>query len=240
MAKSHKEEIDSKYYDEHMFSPNADRDYVKMRSLDTPFQKYRIQKVSQIYTPHRDERVLDLGCGWGTFCFYFAPLCKNVTGLDFSKKSIELCREFSKKYNHSNIDFVCADAQNTGLKSESYDVIISADLFEHLYPETFEKVLDECRRLLKKGGKLVIWTPNRGHIFEILKNNNILIKKKICHVDYKSMERILKALKRRHFLIKKSYYDESHVPVLNVLEKLLLPALPPMRRRISILAEKTD
>jgi cyclopropane fatty-acyl-phospholipid synthase-like methyltransferase len=238
MANSHKEKIDSKYYDEHMFSPGAGYDF--MKSLDTPFQKYRIQKVLQIYTPNRDERVLDLGCGWGTFCFYLAPLCKNITGLDFSKKSIELCQEFSKKYNYPNIDFVCMDAQNIGLKSGSYDVIISADLFEHLYPKTFEKVLDECRRLLKRGGKLVIWTPHRRHIFEILKNNNILIKKQVSHVDYKSMERILEALRRRNFLIKKSYYAESHVPLLNVLERLLLPVLPIMRRRISILAEKTD
>lgn len=227
-------QIDKEYYDVYF----TDAKYIKRINLESSFQKYRVSKVMQIYTPNKNEHVLDLGCAWGTFCFAFAPFCKDVTGVDFNEKGIYLCKRLLDISKFNNITFVCADAQHTKLDSESYDVIICADLFEHLYPDIFENVMDECNRLLRKGGKLVIWTPHSGHILEILKKNNIIIKKFEGHVDYKSMERLLKSLAKRNFLIKKNYYDESHIPIFHSLEKIFMGYLPIMRRRIAILAEK--
>jgi len=207
-------------------------------NLNSRFQKYRIKKVFQIYKPQKNECVLDLGCGWGTFCFASAPLCQKVTGIDFAEKSIALCRELLAKSSFKNINFICADVQKTNIRSNSYDVIFCVDLVEHLYPKVFQKALGECKRILKEGGKLVIWAPHRGHFLEILKNNNIILRKDISHVDYKSMNFLLESLKEKRFLIKKRFFAESHIPILNHLERLLLPFLPAMRRRLAILAEK--
>ena len=237
MKESKQQKVDATYYDENEYFDSGMKVFT---DLESPFQKYRVSKVLQIYQPNKNERVLDLGCGWGTFCFALAPLCKEIIGVDFSRKSIDLCNRLLAKSKYNNIKFICADAQNTPLASNSFDVIICADLFEHLYPEDFKRVLDECRRLLKKGGKIVIWTPHRGHILEILKNNNIILKKDISHVDYKSMNYLLDELRKRHFSIIKSYYVESHIPVFRFFEKLLMGLLPIMRRRIAILAEKTE
>lgn len=226
--------IEKEYYNIYF----TDKQYSKFKDLNSYFQKYRIAKVMQIYTPNKNEKVLDLGCGWGTFCFALAPLCKEIIGIDYNEKGIDLCKKLSENFNFNNIKFVCTDAQNTGLESESFDVIICADLFEHLYPDTFENVMNECNRLLKKGGKFVIFTPHKGHILEILKNNNIIIKPIEGHVDYKSMDYLIKSLTKRNFFIKKSKYGESHIPIFNIFEKLSLGFLPIMRRRIEILAEK--
>lgn len=227
--------VNKDYYDIYF----KDAKYTRLTDLESRFQKYRILKILQIYTPNKGESILDLGCGWGTFCFAFSPLCEKIIGVDFNKKGIDLCNRILKKWKFQNIKFLCADAQNTGLKSNSYDVIICADLFEHLYRDTFDNVLDECSRLLKIGGKLIVWTPHRGHILEILKNNNIILTKEEGHVDYKSMDYLINSLLNRKFLIKKSYYAESHVPVFCIIERLFSKLLPIMRRRIAILAEKT-
>jgi len=227
--------IGKEYYND---SSYFDSQISTFMDLDNPFQRYRVANVLKIYTPKKDETVLDLGCGWGTFDFILAPLCKEITGLDFSSKSIELCNELLEKNPIDNIKFVCADAADTGLDPESFDLIISADLFEHIYPDDFERILDECKRILKPGGKLSIWTPNRGHILEIMKNNNIILKPDIAHVDYKTMRGLIASLKKRGFIIKKSYYAESHLPVLRVIERLLLKIIPIFRRRIVILTEK--
>ena len=239
MAESEKKagnsHIGKEYYND---SSYFDSPISTFMDLDGPFQKYRVANVLKIYTPKKDETVLDLGCGWGTFDFILAPLCKDITGLDFSSKSIELCNELLEKNPHQNIKFVCADAADTGLEAESFDLIISADLFEQIYPDDFERILDECKRILKPGGKLSIWTPHRGHILEIMKNNNVILKPDIAHVDYKTMDGMITSLKKRGFIIKKSYYAESHLPVLRVIEKLLLKIIPILRRRIVILAEK--
>ena len=59
--------------------------------LNSPFQRYRTSKVLEIYTPKANERVVDLGAGWGTMSFACAPYCKDVVGVDFSAGSIETC-----------------------------------------------------------------------------------------------------------------------------------------------------
>lgn len=225
-------EILKRYYDEDYYAD------VSLKSMESSFQKYRIKKILEIYKPSKNERIVDIGCGLGTVSFSIAPICKEVIGIDFSKKAIESCRKRLKEMRLGNVHFAYADAQNTGLGSEEYDVIISADLFEHLYPDVFEKVLDECKRVLQIGGKLVIWTPNRGHLFEMLKNNNIILKKDISHVHYKSMSYLVKNLTERNFTIRRAFYAESHIPLLNITERLFMSNIPILRRRIAILAEK--
>ncbi len=228
--------IDYSFYDEKIYT--NDSCSAKFSNLKHPFQRYRITNVLKLYTPNKKEKVLDFGCGWGTFCFALAPLCKHITGVDFSKGSIDFCQRELKKRKYGNVDFMCADVQKTGLNSASYDLIVTADLFEHLYPEQFQNALDEAQRLLKPKGKISIWIPSRGHFLEILKNHNIIMKKDEGHVNYKSMETVIGELKRRRFKILKSYYAESHLPVISKLEKWTLGFIPLMRRRIAILAEK--
>lgn len=207
--------------------------------LKSKFQKYRVAKVNELYSPNKTERVLDLGCALGTFCFALAPQCKEIIGVDYSQKAIDIARKLLVNYPYSNIRFICSDAQFIKeLTPETFDVIICADLLEHLYRVTTEKVLAECKRLLKAGGKLVIWTPHQNHIFELLKNHNIILKRDISHVDYKPMSYLLSVLSKTGFEILKAYYVESHLPIFRTFERLLIPILPLMRRRIAILARK--
>jgi cyclopropane fatty-acyl-phospholipid synthase-like methyltransferase len=230
--------IDGEWYDRQVYSNSQINE--SFLDANSPFQKYRISNVLGIYTPGEGESVVDLGCGWGTFLFAVAPFCRQVTGVDFSRKSISLCRDTALKRGVGNVRLVHASSCDTGLPSDSYDAIICADLFEHLYPHDFEATLDECDRILKRGGKLVIWTPNRGHIFEVLKNNNIILKKDPGHVDYKSMDRLVNALTDRGFVVRKNYYAESHIRGLDLIERKMMGLLPFMRRRIAILAEKPN
>lgn len=208
------------------------------KETERPLHRYRIKKVLSIYRPAAGETAVDLGCAWGTFTFAMAQYACRAIGIDFSSTAVLFCRKEQERRGIVNARFLCGDAAALPLKAGTADIVVSADLFEHLYPEQFEKSLDECRRILKTGGRLVIWTPHRGHLFEVLKNNNIILKKDPSHVDYKSMAVMTAALERRGFRIVKKYYAESHLPVVNVIERLLLPVLSLARRRIAILAEK--
>jgi cyclopropane fatty-acyl-phospholipid synthase-like methyltransferase len=206
--------------------------------LESSFQRYRVDKVLQLYEPGREERVLDLGCGWGTFCWALAHRVGEMVGLDFSQKSVDLCESRLAESGHENVSFLCADARATGLDPESFHLIIAADLMEHLYPDDSQAVVAEAFRLLRPGGRLSVWTPHRGHFLEMLKARNILIKRDISHVDYKSMARMKEMLTQEGFLVEKSYYAESHLPGLRAVERALIPRLSLMRRRIGILARK--
>jgi len=227
--------IDATYYDSSTYFEKRSKIFF---DLNNTFQRYRVSEVLKIYHPKSGERVLDLGCGWGTFSFILAPQVKEVVGLDFSQRSVDICKEQAQKRGLTNVSFVQADATKTGLPADSFDSIIAADLFEHLYPEDSNLVIAECFRILKPGGIMSIWTPHRGHIFEILKNRNIILEKDISHVDYKSMRRMKDYLKQNGFTVNRAYYAPTHLPVFSIIERIFLPIIPIFRRRVAIQAEK--
>ena len=227
------ERIDAAYYDR---SAYFDADH--LTDLNSPFQRYRVDKVRAIYDPLPHEHVLDLGCGWGTIEWALAPRVAQVAGVDFSASSVDLCERQRAALGLRNVRFVHADAGATGLPDESFDLVIAADLFEHLYPDDSERVAREAQRVLRRGGRFLIWTPHRGHLFEILKNNRVLLKPDSTHVDYKSMARLQRLLEGAGFVLEKAYYAESHLPGLRTVERALMAAVPQLRRRIAMLGRK--
>jgi cyclopropane fatty-acyl-phospholipid synthase-like methyltransferase len=209
-----------------------------LSDLDSPFQRYRVEKVTAIHPPMPGDRVVDLGCGWGTFGFALADRVREIVGVDFSEKSIEICRRLSAETPRDNLRFVRADAGDTGLEGGAWDVVIAADLFEHLYPDDARRVAAEAYRLLAPGGRFVTWTPHRGHVLEALKNRDIVLERDITHVHYKSMDDMKRLLSEAGFRIERAYYAESHVPGLRTVERALQRVLPFLRRRIAVLGRK--
>lgn len=229
--------IDQAYYDS---SSYFDGDTDHLTDLESPFQRYRVAKVLEIATPKATDRVVDLGCGWGTFEWVLGSRVREIVGVDFSARSIELCRERLARDPRAGVSFVQADAGATGLEEAAWDQVICADLFEHLYPEDSARVAAEAFRLLRPGGVFSVWTPHRGHILEVLKNNNIVLKPDPTHVDYKSMARLRQDLEAAGFEIERAYYAESHLPVLRVVERAMQRYVPLLRRRIAVLGRKAD
>ena len=209
-----------------------------LQDLNSPFQKYRIDKVLQIYEPGPEERVLDLGCGWGTFCWVLGPRVAEMVGVDFSRKSIDLCERKLAGSALEGVSFLCADARDTGLEAESFDLVIAADLVEHLYREDSQAVVVEAFRVLKPGGRLSLWTPHRGHFLEMLKARNILLRRDVSHVDYKSLERLERLVLGAGFEVERAYYAESHIGGLRSVERALQRWVPILRRRIALLARR--
>lgn len=225
--------IGREFYDSSGYFESAD-----LVDHDSAFQRYRVSKVLEIHEPGPAHRVVDLGCGWGTFDFALAERVGEIVGVDFSERSIALCRQQLEAQPRANVRFLCADAGDTGLEGASFDVALAADLFEHLYPDDSRRVAEEAFRLLKPGGRFVTWTPHRGHILEVLKNRDIILKRDVSHVDYKSMATMRRLLTEAGFQIEKAYYAESHVPVLRTLERLTQGLVPILRRRIAVLGQK--
>jgi hypothetical protein len=84
----------------------------------------------------------------------------------------------------------------------------------------------------------VTWTPHRGHVLEVLKNRDIILRRDPTHVDYKSMDAMKRLLSDAGFAIERAYYAESHLPLVRVAERLLQGAVPLLRRRIAVLGRK--
>ena len=228
--------IGRSYYDESTYFEAG----THLHDFASRFQRYRVRKVLELHTPRPTDRVLDLGCGWGTISFALGPIVSEVVGLDFSERAVAACQARLDVSGLDNVFFRRGDARDTGLRSASFDSVVAADLFEHLYPDDSEAVALEAFRVLKPRGSFSVWTPCRTHILEVLKNNDIVLKRDISHVDYKSMPRMKGILASAGFEIARAHFAESHLPGLNVAERLLQRWVPLLRRRIAVLAAKPE
>ena len=95
-------------------------------------------------------RVLDLGCGTGVVSKEIKRLA-NPVGLDFSGQALEFCRE------RELCDLVKGDAEALPLAEDTFDAIVSLDVYEHLKHD--ELAFRESFRVLRPGGVLVLSVP---------------------------------------------------------------------------------
>ena len=72
----------------------------------------------------------------------------------------------------------------------------------------------------------------------MLKARNILLRRDVSHVDYKSMDRLKALVRSEGFGVERAYYAESHVAGLRSIERAFQRWVPILRRRIALLARK--
>jgi ubiquinone/menaquinone biosynthesis C-methylase UbiE len=103
----------------------------------------------------QDKDVLEVACGTGQGLGYLANIAKSLEAGDYSQEIIDI----AKSHYGDRISLRQLDAQNLPYANSSKDVII---LFEAIYylPDA-EKFVQECCRILRKGGKILIATANK-------------------------------------------------------------------------------
>jgi len=104
------------------------------------------------------ENILDVGCGIGGSSLYLAEkFDARVTGITLSPVQAARATERAEKANLSaSSQFLVADAQATPFADDSFDLVWSLESGEHMPDKT--KFLQECYRVLKPGGKLIMVT----------------------------------------------------------------------------------
>src|SRR3989338_11026929 len=118
-----------------------------------------IRSKTRIKMPH----VLDIGCGWGEFLEVLRRHRINYLGIDTSNRSISICKKKGLNARRKQI-------QNLKTGKKRYDAISMFQVIEHI--ENPLPVLRAALKLLKKGGILLITTPNHeSPIRKILKQN---------------------------------------------------------------------
>ena len=103
--------IDKSYYDESTYFEAA----AHLRDFGSRFQRYRVRKVVELCAPRPTDRILDLGCGWGTISFALGPKVREVVGLDFAERAIAGCNARLDTFGLDNVFFRVGDARASGL-----------------------------------------------------------------------------------------------------------------------------
>jgi len=113
--------------------------------------------------------ILDYGCGVGTLDFYLASTGNNVTGVDISSLSIELCERSAREMNLGdrvrfsvNSDFW----KRVNITNSKFDLIICSEVIEHVRNDTI--LLRNLLKVLNKGGYIFLTTPsNNAPLFKM-------------------------------------------------------------------------
>jgi len=96
--------------------------------------------------------VLDVGSGDGAAAGYLAPYCRSLTCIDTSQRMIDAAKARLRK--HANVVAQVADAHELPFEPSSFDSVV---VFHTLtYAEHPQRVLEECARVLRPNGRLVL------------------------------------------------------------------------------------
>ena len=122
----------------------------------------------------KPQRILDLGCGTGstTLMLKQAFPQAEVTGLDLSPYMLVRAEDKAKTAG-LDIQWRHGDAEKTGLNSASYDLIAICLLFHETPPAVTQSILNECFRLLRVGGEVLILDGNQKTLRNLDWLNNI-------------------------------------------------------------------
>jgi ubiquinone/menaquinone biosynthesis C-methylase UbiE len=228
-----KPQIDRDFYDKSGYFETGAGHLLDSHSR---FQQYRRREVLALCGDVSGARVVDLGCGWGTISFALAESAREVIGVDFAETSVRICRSRHDVARLPGLSFIQADARSTGLPGGAWDLVVAADLVEHLSPRDTIQVYAEALRLLRPGGRFVIWTPNPTHVLEALRRWGVL-RADPTHIDYKTRPRVVTELEAAGFVIVRGVWRPSHLPGLRIVERLGQRWVPLLRRRVAVVAE---
>lgn len=119
-----------------------------------------VKWISEIAPPFQFKRLLDLGCGPGLYAERFCSTGYSVTGVDYSKRSIEYAKEQSS-INKSNITYLYQDYLTTNY-TEQFNLItlIYCD-YAPLSKTNRQTLLRLVYRALKPNGRFIfdVFTP---------------------------------------------------------------------------------
>ncbi|RUP45986.1 hypothetical protein BC936DRAFT_147485 [Jimgerdemannia flammicorona] len=103
--------------------------------------------------------ILDLGCGWGSGCLYYAEKFPNsqVTAISNSNSQREYIMSVARERGLKNLKVVTGDVNDFDFEKAQFDRIISIEMFEHM--KNYEQLFKKISTWLKSKGLLFI------HIF---------------------------------------------------------------------------
>ena len=120
-------------------------------------QNNKIQHIIKKLNIKKDQKVLDIGCGWGGLALEIARKTDcEVTGITLSENQLKYATQKAKELNLDNqVKFKLIDYREL---NEKFDRIVSVGMFEHVGRKFYKKFFKQVERLLKDDGVSLIHT----------------------------------------------------------------------------------
>jgi SAM-dependent methyltransferase len=140
---------------------SADRE-AKAIALGHPSYVWRFgqdRRLAMIerYAPLQGKRILDAGCGLGMYVSAFRRFSDEVYGIDVDPDKIA---QASRELPNLQV----APAENLPFEDGFFDIVLCHEVWEHVNDD--RAAAREAVRVLRPGGRLVVFVPNRLWFFE--------------------------------------------------------------------------
>ena len=120
-------------------------------------QNNKIQHIIKKLNIKPNQKVLDIGCGWGSMAIDIAKStgCE-VTGITLSQNQFNYCIKQAKEHNLENqVNFKLIDYRQL---DEKFDRIVSVGMFEHVGRKFYKIFFNQIDKLLNDDGISLIHT----------------------------------------------------------------------------------
>ncbi len=120
-------------------------------------QNNKIHHIIKKLNIQPNQKVLDIGSGWGTLALAIAKETKaSVIGITLSENQFEYSKSKAKEMNLSNqVDFKLVDYRQL---NEKFDRIVSVGMFEHVGRKFYKTYFNTVFKLLNEKGIALIHT----------------------------------------------------------------------------------
>ena len=142
------------------------------------------------------KEVLDLGIGQGRNSIPLTELGFNITGVDYSTKCLEICKNTCNKLN-----LVKSDIRTFDIEKDKYDMILSGYVLHFLHKNDSYQIIKNIKNNLKNNGIVYISVfsledpkfskYSTSSDFEILDNNILHNKVNYTYVSFFSKDEVL-------------------------------------------------
>lgn len=117
-------------------------------------------------------KILELGAGTGAYSLLYASKGYEVDALEYVKENLDILK--SKITEDMNINPVLGDARDLSMyEDETFDMVLNLGPLYHLEGEDRDKVIQEAKRVCKKGGL----------IYSAYISNNLTFVKRVKKFD---------------------------------------------------------
>lgn len=131
-------------FDSNFWKKRAD----KYNNLDWVHHQNYLDRFVEEGRFKKTDVVLDVGTGTGIIAHAVSPFVKEVVGLDKSQHMLEHSNWYGNMY------FIRRNILEPIFKDEAFDKVTARQVFHHILRGT-QKAMNECYRVLKKGGLFV-------------------------------------------------------------------------------------
>jgi len=120
-------------------------------------QNNKIDHIIKKLNLKPNQKVLDIGCGWGTLAIDIAKKTQcEVVGITLSENQLEYAKQKAKEMNLENqVEFRLADYRQL---NEKFDRVVSVGMFEHVGRNFYKKYFNKVYDFLNEDGVALIHT----------------------------------------------------------------------------------